>query len=221
MEEPKKDEPLKIEAEEHEKKKRFSTLRAALICFASMSVLTGIIYPVTVTVISQAVFPYQSNGSQITVTLKDGSKKTYGSELIGQSYENPIHLFGRVNLGSPSNLSPTSDEYKALLAKRVQERKEKLSKIGYKESGIPLELLTSSGSGVDPHISPETAYFQVPVIVKARNQASGYMDDSQSNLTQENVKAIIDNYTEGRFLGLFGEKRVNVLLVNLSLDGEL
>lgn len=197
------------------KKRRFAMVRAALMCLLVFTVICGIIYPLSVTLFAQTAFPYQANGSQIEVTLADGTKRVYGSELIGQNYENAQYLFGRVNTGAPTNLSPESEEYKALIEERIAERKEKLALVGYADTqDIPDELLTSGGSGVDPHISPKAAYFQIPAIVAARN-ANG------EEITEKQVKAIIDKYTEGRFLGIFGEKRVNVLLVNLALDGLL
>lgn len=195
------------------KRRRFGTVRAALMCLLVFTLLCGIVYTLSVTVVGQALYPYEANGSQIVVTLKDGTKKVYGSELIGQNYEDAKYLFGRVNLGAPTNLSPESAEFEQLVEERIAERKEKLAAVGYTDmDAIPDQLLTSSGSGVDPHISPEAAYFQIPAIVHARNAQS-------ENITEEEVKAIIDEYTEGRWLGIFGEERVNVLLVNLALDG--
>lgn len=197
------------------KKKKFTTVRAALMCLLIFTLICGVVYPISVTLLSQAAFPYEANGSQIVVSMPDGTQKVFGSELIGQNYENPEYMFGRVNSGAPSNLSPESEDFEKLLNERIAERKEKLAAIGYTDIGdIPSELLTSSGSGVDPHISPETAEFQIPVIVRARATAG-------KTVTEEEVRAIIKKYTEGRFLGVFGEKRVNVLLVNLALDGLL
>lgn len=195
------------------KKKKGGILRASIVLLLSMVLICGIIYPLSVTMVANAAFPYEANGSQITVTLEDGTKKVYGSELIGQNYEEPKYLFGRVNLGAPSNLAPDSDEYKALLAQRLEERKAKLKAIGYEEKdNVPDELLTASGSGLDPHISKATAYFQVDAIVYARKQLG-------EDITAQTVIDTIDKYTEGKFLGLFGQEHVNVLLVNLSLDG--
>ena len=197
------------------KKKRFASIRAALVCLLVFTFICGVIYPVSVTLAAQAMFPYEANGSQITVTLADGTRKIYGSELIGQNYEDARYLFGRVNTGAPTNISPESEAFNALVEKRIAERKEKLSLVEYADvNDIPDELVTASGSGVDPHISPEAAYFQIPAIVKARTQ-------NGETLTENDVKAVIDKYTEGRFLWIFGEKRVNVLLVNLALDGLL
>ena len=195
--------------------KFIAAIRPALMCLVILTIICGVLYPIGVTLVGQTVFPYEANGSQITVTLADGTQKVYGSELIGQAYENPKYLFGRVNTGAPTNLSPESEEYKALLEARIADRRAKLAAIGYTdESVIPDELITSSGSGVDPHISPDTAYAQIPIIVAARTLAG---DD----ITEAEVREVIDKYTEGRFLGIFGSKSVNVLLVNLALDGLL
>jgi K+-transporting ATPase ATPase C chain len=193
------------------KKKRFALWRAALVSFGLLTVLCGVIYPLTVTILAETSFPYESNGSVITVTLKDGSQAVYGSVLIGQEYEDPTHMLGRVNTGI-SNLAVESDEYKALIA----DRKAKLEAAGFLDP-IPSELLTASGSGVDPHISPDTAYYQVSYIVKARGQDG----DAANDLTTGALDGLIDKYTEGRFLWIFGQPTVNVLLVNLALDGLL
>ena len=193
--------------------KFLSVIRPAVMCLIILTIICGVLYPVSVTIIGQSLFPYEANGSQITVTLADGTQKIFGSELIGQSYEDPKYLFGRVNTGSPTNLSPESDEYQKLLQERIIERQRKLAAIGYTdEKIIPAELITSSGSGVDPHISPETAYMQIPIIVATRTLAG-------EEITEVQVREIVDKYTEGRFLGIFGAEKVNVLLVNLALDG--
>lgn len=228
------------------KKKKFTMVRAALVCLLVFTLICGIIYPISVTIVGQTVFPYEANGSQIVVTMPDGTQKIYGSELIGQSYESAEYMFGRVNTGAPSNLSPESDEFEKLVQERIAERKEKLAAVGYKdESAIPDELLTSSGSGVDPHISPATAYFQINAIIAGR-KAAGWklLTDADGNITpiqfkdgettenyplkegealsdytEDFIRSIIDKYTEGRFLWIFGQERVTVLLVNLALDG--
>ncbi len=203
------------QAKPKKRSKIWSFIRPALVGTLVLTCITGIVYPIVTTVVAQTVFPYEANGSQVTVTLKDGTTKTYGSELIGQEFEDPTHLFGRVNTGAPTNLNPNSQEYKDLINKRIDERKQKLAEIEYYDDRkIPDELLTTSGSGVDPHISPETAYFQIPVIVEARNK-----DEDAIKYTEDDVKKVIDKYTEQPFLYIFGEKRVNVLLVNLALDG--
>lgn len=228
------------------KKKKFTMVRAALVCLLVFTLICGIIYPISVTIVGQTVFPYEANGSQIVVTMPDGTQKIYGSELIGQSYESAEYMFGRVNTGAPSNLSPESDEFEKLVQERIAERKEKLAAVGYTdESAIPDELLTSSGSGVDPHISPATAYFQVNAIIAGRKAAGWKLltnadgnvqpiqlkdgetaenyplkeGESLSDYTEDFIRGIIDQYTEGRFLWIFGQERVTVLLVNLALDG--
>lgn len=228
------------------KKKKFTMVRAALVCLLVFTLICGIIYPISVTIVGQTVFPYEANGSQIVVTMPDGTQKIYGSELIGQSYESAEYMFGRVNTGAPSNLSPESDEFEKLVQERIAERKEKLAAVGYTdESAIPDELLTSSGSGVDPHISPATAYFQINAIIAGR-KAAGWklLTDADGNITpiqfkdgettenyplkegealsdytEDFIRSIIDKYTEGRYLWIFGQERVTVLLVNLALDG--
>ena len=184
------------------KKRRFTLFRASLVCFVVFTLLCGLAYPLSVTLAAQTAFPYEANGSQIIVTMPDGAKTVYGSELIGQSYESAEYLFGRVNTGAPTNLSPESEEYKKLVEERIAQRREKLAG-------------TSGGSGVDPHISTEAAYFQIPAVTAARNAKAA----EGEKISEAEVKETIDRYTEGRFLWIFGERRVNVLLVNLSLDG--
>ena len=198
------------------KNRRFSLFRASLVCFVVFTLLCGLAYPLSVTLAAQTAFPYEANGSQIIVTMPDGAKTVYGSELIGQSYESAEYLFGRVNTGAPTNLSPESEEYKKLVEERIAQRREKLAAVGYTDrEDIPAELVTSGGSGVDPHISPEAAYFQIPAVTAARNAKAA----EGEKISEAEVKETIDRYTEGRFLWVFGERRVNVLLVNLSLDG--
>ena len=198
------------------KKRRFTLFRASLVCFVVFTLLCGLAYPLSVTLAAQTAFPYEANGSQIIVTMPDGAKTVYGSELIGQSYESAEYLFGRVNTGAPTNGSPESEEYKKLVEERIAQRREKLAAVGYTDrEDIPAELVTSGGSGVDPHISTEAAYFQIPAVTAARNAKAA----EGEKISEAEVKETIDRYTEGRFLWIFGERRVNVLLVNLSLDG--
>lgn len=131
------------------KKKKHTMLRASIMLLLVFTFICGFVYTLSVTLVGQVAFPYEANGSQIIVTLPNGDQKIYGSEDIGQNYEDPIHLFGRVNLGSPSNLSPESDEYLELLEKRVQERKDKLAAVGYtEEADIPLELISASAAAL-------------------------------------------------------------------------
>ena len=191
--------------------------RAATI-FLIFTLLYGVVYTAVVTGIAQLVFPDKANGSVIEV---DGKK--YGSELLGQQYTDEGHMWGRImNIdvstfkdengktlmyAAPSNLSPASEEYEAL----VKERVEKLRKANpdMDETAIPVDLVTCSGSGLDPHISPAAAEYQVARIAKA------------NDISEDEVREIIKKCTDGKFLDVFGEETVNVLKVNLMLDGIL
>lgn len=179
-------------------------LRPAVLCFVVMTILCGVIYPGIVTGIVQAAFPDKSNGSIITVTLKDGTKKDFGSALIAQEFTKPEYLIGRP--AGTSNLSPVGEKQKKL----VQERIDWWHSIDPdNKADIPMDLVTASGSGVDPNISPEAAEYQVARIARERK------------ISEDAVRAIIKKYTTGRFLGFWGEPAVNVLKVNLALDGLL
>ena len=238
-----KDSKINLKAEKKGRFKNsnfFKTFYASLVLLLVATLVIGIIYPFSVTLAAQTLFPYQANGSQITVTLKDGTTRVFGSQLIGQSYESPQYLFGRVNGGVPSNVAVESEEYKQLIESRIEERKQKLIAIGYTDTEkIPYELLSESGSGLDPHISVETAYFQIDQVVAAR-KALGWKlllkngtctpvkpgdvlslgeDEQLVDYNYDFVKSAIDRFTEGRFLYVFGQKRVTVLCVNLFLDG--
>ena len=191
--------------------------RAALI-FVIFSLLCGIVYTAVVTGIAQLIFPYQANGSIIEV---DGKK--YGSALLGQQYTDDAHLWGRImNLdlstykdadgktllyAVPSNKSPASEEYEEMVAERVEKIRAAHPEKG--DTPIPVDLVTCSGSGLDPHISPAAAEYQVTRVANA------------NGMTEEQVREIIQKCTDGRFLGIFGEETVNVLKVNLMLDGIL
>ena len=179
-------------------------LRPVLVCFLVMTFLCGILYPGIVTIIAQVVFPTRANGSLITVTLKDGSQKTYGSELIAQEFTKPEYLIGRPS--GTSNLSPAGKEQK----ERVETRINWWHDFDPDNTArIPSDLVTASGSGVDPNISPEAAEYQIARIAKKRG------------MTEDAVRQIVEKYTAGRFLGIWGEPSVNVLKVNLALDGLL
>lgn len=193
-------------------------LPKAAVIFLIFTVICGIVYTGVVTGIAQLIFPDKANGSIIEV---DGKK--YGCELLGQQYTDDAHMWGRImNIdvstykdengktlmyASPSNLSPASEEYKALVAERVENLRK--ANPDMDKTTIPVDLVTCSGSGLDPHISPAAAEYQVVRIAKA------------NQMTEDEVREIIDKCTDGRFLGVFGEKTVNVLKVNLMLDGIL
>lgn len=188
----------------------------ALGVFALFTVVCGLGYTLVVTGIAQVAFPYQANGSLITV---DG--KVVGSELIGQNFEDEDHMWGRIQnvtivegedgelmaYGTPSNLSPASEEYRQLVDARVKKIRASNPDAGM--DAVPVDLVTCSGSGLDPEISPDAAEYQVPRLAKATGKS------------KDEVRDIIAACTKGRFLGVFGEPTVNVLKVNLMLDGAL
>jgi potassium-transporting ATPase KdpC subunit len=183
-------------------------LRPALILLVVLTVVTGVIYPVIVTVIAQVVFPHQANGSLI---VKDG--KVVGSALIGQPFDDPKYFWGRPSATSPfgynaasssgSNQSPTNPD----LIKAVQSRVDALRAADPGNTApVPVDLVTASGSGLDPHISPAAALYQVQRVAKARKMDAGA------------VRQLIEQHAEGRTFGVLGERRVNVLALNLALD---
>ena len=188
----------------------------ALGVFALFTVVCGLGYTLVVTGIAQVAFPYQANGSLITV---DG--KVVGSELIGQNFDDEAHMWGRIQnvsivegddgelmvYGAPSNLSPASEEYRQLIDARV--KKIRAANPDADMDAVPVDLVTCSGSGLDPEISPDAAEYQVPRLAKATGKS------------EDEVREIIAKCTKGRFLGVFGEPTVNVLKVNLMLDGAL
>ncbi len=192
-------------------------LRAVKMLFI-MTLLCGIIYPLLITGISQLFFKDKANGSLIEV---NGVK--YGSELLGQQYGGDNYLWGRImNINTdlftdtegnalmyagPSNISPAGEKYQTLIEERVDKIRQ--SDPDATMDKIPVDLVTISGSGMDPHISVAAAEYQIKRIAQTRN------------MTEDNVRAIIDQYTTGRFAGIFGERVVNVLKVNLALDGIL
>ena len=182
--------------------KRMNVLKPAFLCFVAMTILCGILYPGIVTGIAQAVFPDKANGSMITVTLKDGTKRDLGSALIAQEFTKPGYLIGRP--AGTTNLSPTSAEQQ----RKVQEHIDWWHSVDPDNAAdIPMDLVTASGSGVDPNISPAAAEYQAARIARERG------------MNEDAVRAIIKQYTTGRFLGFWGEPAVNVLKVNLALDG--
>ena len=176
----------------------------------ALTIVTGIIYPLAVTGIAQTVFPAQANGSLI---VKDG--KVTGSALIGQPFNDPKYFWGRPSATTPfaynagsssgSNLSPTNPD----LVKTVQGRVDALRAADPGNTlTVPVDLVTASASGLDPHVSPAAALYQVARVARART------------LDPRVVRQLVEQHTEGRFLGLLGEPRVNVLELNLALDGK-
>ena len=185
-----------------------SQLRPAIFAIALFSVLTGFLYPMVVTGIAQVLLPHQANGSLI---LKDG--EALGSELIGQQFSEPRYFWSRPSVTSPfpynaaastgSNLGPTNPD----LAQSIQEQISALqAEDPHAALPVPVDLVTSSASGLDPHISIAAALYQITRVAKARG------------LDEQAVRHLVDQYTEGRQLGFLGEPRVNVLKLNLALD---
>jgi potassium-transporting ATPase KdpC subunit len=192
-------------------------VRPAIVILVALTVITGLVYPLAMTGIAQVLFPKQAQGSLIE---RNGT--VVGSELIGQVFESDKYFHGRpsattapdpndstktvpapynaANSGA-SNLGPSN---KALID-RVQGDMDKLKQEN-PSTPVPADLVTTSASGLDPHVSPEAALFQVQRIAKARN------------LPEDRIRQLVADHTEGRFLGLLGEPHVNVLLLNLALD---
>ena len=168
------------------------------------TIIFGVLYPLVVTGLAQVLFPAQANGSLI----KNDSGEVIGSKLIGQSFTSAAYFHGRPSAAnydgaasSGSNLGPTSAKF----IDRVNADAEKLQAENQQEK-VPAELVTTSASGLDPHISPTAAEFQIPRVAKERNQSAA------------NIRAVVQQFTETRELGFLGDPRVNVLLLNLELD---
>jgi K+-transporting ATPase ATPase C chain len=184
-------------------------IRPALVSLVVLSLLTGLAYPATVTVIAQVVLPRQANGSLI---VEDG--RAVGSALIGQPFDDPKYFWGRPSATAPfpynagassgSNLGPTNPALTTAVQARV-------AALRAADPGntvpVPVDLVTASGSGLDPHISPAAALYQVGRVARARS------------LEEVAVRRLVEQYIEGRQLGVLGEPRVNVLAVNRALDG--
>ena len=192
-------------------------IRPAIVLLVALTLITGLAYPFAITGIARVAFPYQAQGSLIE---RDG--KVVGSALIGQEFTSERYFHGRpsatvatdpndpsktvpapynaANSGA-SNLGPTN----RTLIDRVQNEVDKLKKEN-SSTAVPIDLVTTSASGLDPHITPAAALFQAARVAKARN------------LSEDRVRQLVEQHTEGRWLGLLGEPRVNVLALNLALD---
>jgi len=184
------------------------SLRTALISILLFTVITGVIYPLLVTGAAQLIFPGKANGSML---VKGG--KAIGSELIGQPFSSPKYFWGRPSATSPfaynagastgSNYGPLNPALLDASRKRVKQLRDADPQ---NVEPVPVDLVTASGSGLDPHISIAAALYQVPRVARSRNLSEGV------------VKSFVDRYSEGRQLGVLGEPRVNVLKLNVALD---
>jgi potassium-transporting ATPase KdpC subunit len=183
-------------------------IRNSLLSLLLFTILTGVLYPLAVTGVAQVIFPHQANGS---IIMQNG--KALGSELIGQQFDDPKYFWGRLSATGPypyngassagSNLGPNNPD----LVKTVQARIDALRAADPgNDAKIPVDLVTASGSGLDPHISPAAAAYQIHRVAKARG-----LDDVK-------VRDIVARNTVGRWLGVIGEPVVNVLKLNLALD---
>lgn len=185
-------------------------IRAAFTALLLLTIITGVVYPLLVTAIAQLLFARQANGSLI---VENGQAR--GSQLIGQPFDQPQYFWGRLSATAPyaynsgassgSNYGPLNEE----LQTSVQTRIDALKQADPQNSApIPVDLVTAAGSGLDPQISPAAAEYQVARVAQARG------------LSVEQVRQLVQQYTEGRTLGVLGEPRVNVLQLNLALDAQ-
>lgn len=183
-------------------------IKPAIMILLIFSVITGLIYPILITGLAQLFFPSQANGSLI---VRDG--KVIGSTLIGQQFSQPEYFWGRISAtsGEPYNASASGgSNYSALNPKLKEEAQTRIDALQAADPGntqpVPVDLVTSSGSGLDPEISVAAAEYQAARVARTRG------------LTLEQVDGLIRLHTHGRFLGMLGEKTVNVLEINLALD---
>jgi len=197
-----------------------SQLRPAIVVFLMLTLITGVLYPLAITGIAQAAFRSQAHGSII-----ERAGKPAGSSLLGQEFSEPRHFWGRLSATGPvpytsfsadkatgssgSNLGPTNPALAEAVKASIEALKGADTAAGYQrpvDQRVPVDLVTASGSGLDPHISLAAAEYQLPRVAKARG------------VSEESIRAVVQRHTEGRQLGILGEPVVNVLELNLDLD---
>jgi len=183
-----------------------SQLRPAFVLLLTLTLVTGVVYPLVVTGVAQIAFPRQANGSLIVI---DG--KVYGSELIGQSFDDPRYFWGRPSAAGYNASASSGSNYGPLNPALIDVTQARIAALKAADPDnplpIPVDLVTASGSGLDPHISVAAALYQVHRVAQARG------------LSEANVRSLVDQYTTGRQFGFLGESTVNVLELNLALDG--
>jgi len=186
--------------------KMISQLRPAFFMLLLLTVITGVIYPLAVTGVAQIVFPDQANGSLITI-----NGKTFGSELIGQQFDDPKYFWGRPSAAHYNAAASSGSNYGPMNPALFDSVHAHITALKAADPDnplpIPVDLVTASGSGLDPHISVASALYQVQRVATARG------------LSEADIASLVKQYTEGRQFGFLGEPRVNVLLLNLALDG--
>lgn len=188
-------------------------IRPTVVALALLVLLTGVVYPLTVTALAQLIMPRQANGS-----LVQRAGVVVGSELIGQAFDDPRYFWGRPSATAPfpyngaassgSNLGPSNAALAAAAQARLDALQAANAALGLTVAlPVPVDLVTASASGLDPHISPAAAAYQTPRVAAARG------------LSEAQVRALVEQHTAGRQFGLLGEPRVDVLELNLALDG--
>lgn len=187
-------------------------IRSAAAAVLILTILTGVVYPLLTTALAQTLFPHQANGSLI-----EQAGQIVGAGPIGQPFDDPRYFWGRPSATAPfpynaaasagSNLGPTNDALTAAVQRRIDALAAADANLGIvNPAPIPADLVTASASGLDPHLSPAAAAYQIPRVARARG------------LSEDQVRALVAQHTEGRQLGLLGEARVHVLKLNLALD---
>ena len=187
-------------------------IRSAAAAVLILTIITGVVYPLLTTALAQTLFPRQTNGSLI-----EQAGQIVGAGPIGQPFDDPRYFWGRPSATAPfpynaaasagSNLGPTNDALAAAVQQRIDALAATDASLGIvNPAPVPADLVTSSASGLDPHISPAAAAYQIPRVALARG------------LSEEQVRALVAQHTEGRQLGLLGEARVHVLKLNLAMD---